>query len=177
MNVKGAPLRSAVALAALLVLSACDVIGAFDGTMNLGESNDACENRALRDLASADFSTAASVEMVIRRGEFEPMILRLAKGRAYNLRLRNRDQSARAFNAPEFFDSIAVAAAALDNDILKTLCPGPVIVLQPGQSFEMQFLAVVDGVYEYGDHGGGLAIGNLLNTAPPGGLIRIEETY
>jgi len=50
--------------------------------------------------------------------------------------------------------------------------------MQPGQSFEMQFLAATDGVYEYRDTSdAGFLLGNILNTVPSGGIIRIEESY
>lgn len=137
-----------------------------------------CEERTVRQLQGVDFTDAALIDIVIRRGEFSPMIVRLTKGRAYVLRMRNRDDEAHSFDAPEFFDSIAVSAVAMDNDILQTVCPGPVVEMQPGQSFEMQFLAATDGVYEYRDTGGsGIEFGNLFNAAPPGGIIRIEESY
>jgi len=162
---------------ALMVLGACDSLGTlFSG--HLPVSGLDCEERTTRQLEGVDFTSAPLVEMTIRRGEFSPMIVRLTKGRAYVLRIRNRDDEQHAFDAPAFFDNIAVAAAALDNDILPTRCPGPVVEMRPGQSFEMQFLAASDGVYEYRDTGGsGLSFGNVLNTAPPGGLIRIEESY
>ena len=137
-----------------------------------------CEERTARLLEGVDFTAAPTIEMVIRRGEFSPMIIRLTKGRSYVLRLRNRDDEAHAFNAPDFFDNIAVAAVALDNDIVPTQCPGPFVEMQPGQSFEMQFLAATDGVYEYSDTSdAGFSLGNLLNTVPSGGIIRIEESY
>ncbi len=138
----------------------------------------ACEERTARQLQGVDFTSVPRIEMIIRGGEFSPMIMRLTKGRAYVLRLRNRDDETHTFNAPDFFDNIAVAAVALDNDILPTSCPGPAVKMAPGQSFEMQFLAATDGVYEYRDTGSdGYSIGNLLNTAAPGGIIRIEESY
>lgn len=161
----------------LLLLGACSAVEAFYAKYAPIENID-CEERTARQLQGIDFTSAPLLEMVIRRGEFTPMILRLTKGRTYVLRLRNRDEEAHAFNAPEFFDNIAVAAVALDNDILPTACPGPVVELQPGQSYEMQFLAATDGVYEYRDTGAsGLSVGNILNIAPAGGLIRIEESY
>lgn len=161
----------------LLLVSACSAVEAFYARY-APVQNIACEERTARQLEGIEFTDVPRIEMIVRHGEFSPMILRLTKGRAYVLRLRNRDTEARSFNAAEFFDNIAVAAVALDNDILPTVCPGPVVEMQPGQSFEMQFLAATDGVYEYRDTGStGLQIGNFLNAAPPGGIIRIEESY
>jgi len=155
-----------------MALAACEMSG-FSSISKIS-----CEERTPRQLEGVDFTVAPMIEMVIRRGEFSPMIMRLTKGRAYVLRLRNRDDEAHAFNAPEFFDNIAVAAVALDNDIVPTQCPGPVVEMQPGQSFEMQFLAATDGVYEYRDtSSAGFSLGNILNTVPSGGIIYIEESY
>jgi len=161
----------------VLGLSGCAAVEAmvsgYDPAPNLS-----CEERTVRQLQGVDFATAPLVDVVIRRGEFSPMIVRLTKGRAYVLRLRNRDDEVHVFNAPEFFDSIAVSAVAMDNDILETVCPGPAVEVQPGQSFEMQFFAASDGVYEYRDTGShGISVGNVFNAAPPGGIIRIEESY
>lgn len=158
-------------------LSACSAIDALVESYTPAPDM-SCEERTVRQLEGVDFTVAPLIDVVIRRGEFSPMIVRLTKGRAYVLRMRNRDDEARVFNAPEFFKSIAVSAVALDNDILETVCPGPAVEMQPGQSFEMQFYAATDGVYEYRDVGGsGISVGNVFNAAPPGGIIRIEESY
>lgn len=162
----------------LMALAACGALESLYAGYSPPAPSIACEERTARQLEGIDFTSAPIIDMVIRRGEFTPMIMRLTKGRAYILRLRNRDDEVHVFDAPEFFDNIAVAAVALDNDIMPIACPGPMVEVQPGQSFEMQFFAATDGIYEYRDTGGsGFAIGNLLNTAPPGGIIRIEESY
>lgn len=161
----------------MLSMAACGMVESLYAKYNPAP-NIACEERTAIQLRGVDFTSVPRIEMIIRGGEFSPMIMRLTKGRTYILRLRNRDDESHVFNAPEFFDNIAVAAVAMDNDIVPTSCPGPAIEMAPGQSFEMQFFAATDGVYEYRDTSGdGYSIGNLLNTAPPGGIIRIEESY
>lgn len=137
-----------------------------------------CEERTVRQLEGISFTNAALVDVVVRDGEFTPMIVRLTKGHPYILRIRNRDEEVRVFNAPELFDNIAVAAIAMDNDIQDTICPGPAVEMLPGQSFEMQFYAATDGVYGYRDSSTtAFTVGNLFSPAPPGGIIRIEEPY
>ncbi|MBT3556626.1 MAG: hypothetical protein HN644_02620 [Rhodospirillales bacterium] len=136
-----------------------------------------CEERTARQLNGVDFATAAHIEMVVRNGEFSPMVVRMTKGRSYVFRLRNRDDDVHTFDAPEFFSAIAVAAVAVDNTILETVCPGPVVKLQGGQSFEMQFLAAQDGAYAFTDTANGIGVGGLLGTGAPGGVIWIEEVY
>ncbi len=137
-----------------------------------------CEVRTDQQLKAASFVNAAPIELVVRHGEYSPMIIRMHVGQTYVFRLRNRDPVLRSFNAPEFFDSIAVSVAAIDNDILATRCLGPVVSLKPGQSFEMKFIAVTDGRYEYRDKGRDFFDYNrILNNVPPGGIIRIEERY
>jgi hypothetical protein len=136
-----------------------------------------CEERTARQLTGVDFMTAAHIEVVIRNGEFSPMIVRMTKGRSYVLRLRNRDKEPHTFDAPELFDAIAVAAVAMDNNIIETVCPGPVVELKGGQSFEMQFLAVDDGSYQYSDTVNGVGLIGMLGSGAAGGTIWIEEVY
>jgi len=178
----------AALLGALVILPGCStfdsIVEAIDESVdNVFEAytpsteKTSCSERTERQLQDISFVTAASIEMVVRHGEYSPMIVRMRVGKTYVLRLRNRDDEAHSFNAPEFFDSIAVSAA-IDNDILDTRCPGPVIELNPGQSFEMKFIAVTDGRYEYRDGMSSvLDLGGFINPAPSGGIIRIEESY
>lgn len=136
-----------------------------------------CEERTARQLTGVNFMSAARIEMIVRNGEFSPMVVRMTKGRSYVLRLRNRDDDPHTFAAPEFFESIAVAAVAMDNNIIETVCPGPAMELLGGQSFEMQFLAVDDGSYKFTDPSSGIGVGALLGSGAPGGVIWIEEVY
>ncbi len=173
----------------IILLSGCSTYGSFvdsvsstfDDTVNVfvpSSGSSSCEERTTRQLTNVSFDNAASIEMVIRHGEYSPMIVRMRVGQTYVLRLRNRDQETHGFVAPEFFDSIAIDAAALDNDILETRCPGPSIRLAAGQSFEMKILAVVDGRYEFSnDVGSLLNMGGLLSRSPTGGIINIQEQY
>jgi hypothetical protein len=179
----------ALLIGATGILTGCSALGelgdAFDAVvtdtarvLSTDKNSTSCEDRTFRQIAEANFMDAAPIEMVVRHGEFTPMIVRMHVGQTYVLRLRNRDQETRAFNAPEFFDAIAIVAAAIDNDLLESRCPGPVILLKPGQSFEMKFIAVTDGRYEYHDVGDSVFdVGGLLDVAPSGGIIRIEERY
>jgi len=135
----------------------------------------ACAERTTRQLQGVDFISVPRIKMIISGGEFSPMIMRLTKGHVYVLRHRNCDDVAHIFGVPEFFDKAAVTAVAMDDDIMPTSYPGAAVEMQLGQSFEMQFLAATDGVYGYRDMGDEeYSIGNLLNTAAPSDIIRIE---
>ena len=161
-------------------LAACGTVESVSGWMseaNFSSSSIDCEERTARQLSGVDFATAAHIEMVVRNSEFSPMVVRLTKGRSYVFRLRNRDDETHTFDAPEFFGAIAVAAVAMDNTIIQTVCPGPVVRLKGGQSFEMQFLAAQDGSYTFTDTANGIGVGGLLGTGAPGGVIWIEEIY
>jgi len=162
-------------LLAALAVSGCsyledlslDALPGFDGAMDEA----ACEERTVRWLEGIPFTDTPLLEMEIRRGEFKPVILRMTQNRTYVLRLRNRDPERHVFHAPEFFESIAVNAVALDNAIVETVCPGPAVELEPGQTFEMQFYAAVDGSYEFQDAAG---VFGSLGAWESGGIVRIE---
>ena len=65
----------------------------------------------------------------------------------------------------------------MDNNIIDTVCPGPIVELLAGQSFEMQFLAVEDGSYPYTDTTHGLGLSGVFGSGAAGGVIWIEEVY
>lgn len=80
-------------------LSACSAIDAVIESYTPAPDM-SCEERTVRQLEGVDFTVAPLIDVVIRRGEFSPMIVRLTKGRAYVLRMRNRDDEPHVFNAP-----------------------------------------------------------------------------
>ncbi len=130
-----------------------------------------CEERTVRWLEGVSFADTPRLDMEIRRGEFTPVVVRMTQNRTYVLRLRNRDEERHVFHAPEFFENIAVAAVAIDNAFVETVCPGPSIELLPGQSLELQLYAAVDGSYEFKDAAG---VFGALAAWESGGIIRIE---
>lgn len=164
-------------LGVVVLLSGCEAVGDWLVEAYPQPVSVQCEERTARQLVGVDFASAAHIEMIVRNDEFSPMILRMTKGRSYVLRLRNRDKEPHTFEAPEFFESVAIAAVAVDNNIIETICPGPVVEILGGQSFEMQFLAVDDGSYKFTDTSSGLGLGAFLGTGSAGGVIWIEEVY
>lgn len=167
------------AIAALLLgfaLAACDTMSGMgdwvtgDWTMSGGAS---CEERTARALETVDFAEARVVDVVVRNGEFSPMILRLTGGSPYVLRLRNRDDAGHTFSAPEFFEQTAVAAVAVGNDIIDEACFTSVD-LEPLQTVEMQLVPLKDGSYEFHDEGW---LAGLGGGWVPSGVIRVEEPY
>lgn len=169
-----------IAIAAVLVsaLGACSSLEdiRLDDLVGIGGDEDvaACEERTVRWLEGVSFADAPLIDMEIRRGEFTPVIVRMIQNRSYVLRLRNRDDEPRVFSSPEFFESVAVAAVAIDNTILETVCPGPAIELLPGQTLELQLYAAIDGSYDYYDESG--LLGGFTSWHP-GGRVRIEPAY
>ena len=170
--------RFALTLVSVLALGACSSFDdmRLDELVSIGGEEDvaACEERTVRWLEGVAFTDAPLIDMEIRRGEFTPVIVRMIQNRSYVLRLRNRDDETRVFSSPEFFESVAVAAVAIDNTILETVCPGPAVELLPGQTFEMQLYTVIDGSYDFYDRSGLLG---SLTTWHPGGRVRIEPAY
>lgn len=150
-------------------ISLSDLVG-----VSADESAAACEERTVRLLDGVRFDNARMIDMEVRRGEFTPVVVRMIQNETYVLRLRNRDDEARVFHAPEFFENVAIAAVAIDNAFVETVCPGPAIRLEPGQVLEMQLYAAVDGTYDYYDSVGLLG---QLTTWHPGGVVRIEAAY
>jgi len=170
--------RIVAAVACILSLAACESMEDFslEDLVSIGADEDqaACEERTVRLLEGIPFDDARLIDMEVRRGEFTPVIVRMIQNETYILRLRNRDDEPRVFQSPEFFENVAIAAVAIDNTILDTVCPGPAIELQPGQVLEMQVYAAVDGSYDYYDASG--LIGQYT-TWHAGGIVRIEPAY
>ncbi|MEQ8665178.1 MAG: hypothetical protein RIC16_05580 [Rhodospirillales bacterium] len=168
-------LTSAIAVLALGACSSFDDLR-LDDLVSIGGEEDmaACEERTVRWLEGVSFADAPLIDMEIRRGEFTPVIVRMIQNRSYVLRLRNRDDEPRVFSSPEFFESVAIAAVAIDNTILETICPGPAIELLPGQTLELQLYAVIDGSYDFFDQSGLLG---EFTAWHPGGRVRIEPAF
>jgi len=88
---------------------------------------------------------AAGADLVLVRlvdDRFEPAELTLEHGKAYRLRLENTGHEMHEFSAKAFFKAaqVADAATALTND-------GSEVVLQPGQSRELELVAPAPGSY------------------------------
>lgn len=130
-----------------------------------------CEERDKRQLEGVDFSTARTINVRVRNNEFSPMVIRMAQNRPYVLRIRNRDDVSHVFSAPKFFDNVAIAAIAVDNDLVKEPCLRAVW-LGPGQTVEILLLTLKDGHYVFEDK-----IVPLPNLPPYriGGIINVDE--
>ena len=130
-----------------------------------------CLEGTEQKLADTDFSTARQINIAIRQGDFSPMIVRLTQNRPYLLRIRNRDEWSHVFNAPDFFRSVAIAAVAVDNELIEERC-FRAIALKPGQTAEIQLLAVKDGRFVFED------TRHVVPLVPPrgnGGVITVDE--
>lgn len=170
--------RFAAAIAVVIFLSACTTLEemSLEDLVGIGadESQAECEERTVRWLEGVSFADAPRIDMEIRRGEFTPVVVRMIQNRSYVVRLRNRDDESRVFHAPEFFENVAVAAVAIDNSIVETVCPGPAVELLPGQVLEMQLYAAVDGSYDFFDASGLFGQFTALHAS---GIVRIEPAY
>lgn len=162
--------RVAIAILTVSTLGACSSWWGKEDPVSTFWMRDCIENPE-QALADVDFSTASQVNIAIRHGDFSPMIVRLTQNRPYLLRIRNRDDWNHVFNAPDFFKSVAIAAVAVDNELLEHRCFRS-IVLKPGQTAEIQLLTVKDGRFVFED------TRHVVPLVPPrgnGGVITVEE--
>ncbi|MSO93276.1 MAG: hypothetical protein EXQ86_07740 [Rhodospirillales bacterium] len=167
MTAKCTALSTAFPLIAALALGGCWAWGEPVSTFWMK----GCVENPEQQLADVDFSTARQVNIAIRHGDFSPMIVKLTQNRPYLLRIRNRDEWAHVFNAPDFFRSVAIAAVAVDNELVEERC-FRAIALKPGQTAEIQLLALKDGRFVFED------TRHVVPLVPPrgnGGVIMVEE--
>ena len=90
-------------------------------------------------------SSAVADDVVVRLvdDQFEPAEIVLEHGKSYRLRLVNAGKELHEFNAPAFF------RAAQVKDGASALTPnGAEVVLQPGQTAELELVAPAPGSYQ-----------------------------
>ena len=154
-------------MAGALVLSAC--AGIEGGVTEIGGVG--CKRISEQAMAKINWARVPRVEMAVREGDFEPMVLRMKQGRPYVLKIRNRDDSVRYFRALEFFKQNAVIAIAVDGERAEETCVQAVNI-PPRKTAEVRFVAVIDGHYEFEDN---FLMIPLVMSGGPSGVIVIEE--
>jgi hypothetical protein len=99
-----------------------------------------------------DWAAARNVEIRIRRDEFQPMVVGLAKDVPYVLHIRNVDRNSHAFRAPTFFRQAAVAKISVDGE--SNSHDGRCITgvsVPPGGAVAIHLMALLEGRYEFTD--------------------------
>lgn len=161
--------RWALLPAALVVLAGCAGAGSWGfGPADLFGKCTSVDERALKYV---NWARVPVVEILVRHGEYSPMILRLRQGWPYVLRIRNRDHENRTIKSFEFFRRVAVVKASVNGEDEEWACNGAITV-PPRQTAELRIVAVTDGYYEYEDTM--MPIPGLFSTSP-NGVIIIEE--
>jgi uncharacterized cupredoxin-like copper-binding protein len=103
-------------------------------------------------------ATADDVVVRLVDDRFEPAELVLEHGKSYRLRLENRGRELHEFKAAAFF-----GAAKIENRAVLTP-DGSEVVLQPGQTKEVELVAPAPGSYELScpDHDWDGMIGKIV---------------
>jgi hypothetical protein len=157
--------RLALWPAALLLLAGC--MAPYGASGAIGQ----CATVDDKAVKYINWARVPEVDIRIRNGEFDPMIVRLRQGWPYVLKIRNRDHETRTFRAYDFFRRVAVIKATVAGEEEDFTCFG-VVTLPPRQSAELRLVALTDGYFEYEDSA--LPIPGLFS-AGPNGIIIIEE--
>ena len=183
-------LRSAL-LAAVLTLGGCESIptlselsAALPGLPGIGalpkfsffdrlSGARTCASVDEDDVRQVNWTRVPEVNMRVRAGEFEPMIVQLKQGWPYKFNIRNRDDEARIFAADEFFANMAVIRITIDGKRQDDTCVAK-IRIPAKKSAELRLVAARDGRYEFED----TAIPMVgLFSHGANGLIIVEERF
>lgn len=125
------------------------------------------------DIRQVNWTRVPEVNMRVRGGEFEPMIVQLKQGWPYIFRIRNRDDYARRFSASDFFTDQAVIRITIDGERQDETCVNK-ITIPPRKTAELRLVAALDGRYEFEDTI--LPVTGLFSQGASG-LIIVEERF
>ena len=132
-----------------------------------------CATVAEEDVRQVNWTRVPEVNMRVRNGEFEPMIVQLKQGWPYIFRIRNRDDRPRVFAADEFFAKMAVLRITIDDKRQDKTCVTRITV-PPRTTAELRLVAARDGRYEFEDTP--VPIAGLFSKGASG-LIVVEERF
>ncbi len=132
-----------------------------------------CATVSEEDVRQVNWTRVPEVNMRVRNGEFEPMIVQLKQGWPYIFRIRNRDDKARVFAADDFFAKMAVLRITIDDKRQDNPCVSR-ITLPPRTTAELRLVAARDGRYEFEDTP--VPVAGLFSTGASG-VIVVEERF
>ncbi|MDD9877388.1 MAG: hypothetical protein OXR84_08110 [Magnetovibrio sp.] len=163
---RSSSIRIAAVLAAALAVSACEtapslnqLLPSFSSFKGLGSLPDfnldffadqSCVSVDSDDVKRVNWTRVPEVNMRIRTGEFEPMIVQLKQGWPYVFRIRNRDDRNRVFAAREFFSNMAMIRITVDGKRQDYTCVERVKI-PAKKTAEFRMVAAVDGRFEFED--------------------------
>ncbi len=104
--------------------------------------------------SSADWSTAQEIVVSYKDGEFDPMYVRLHKGKPYVLKVVNENDKTVSFRASEFFANASVASinatsyykdelAQIEKPLLKSF------IVAPNGERTVRFVPLTEGRYDF----------------------------
>ncbi len=132
-----------------------------------------CATIAEEDARQVNWTRVPEVNMRVREGEFEPMIVQLKQGWPYIFRIRNRDDKPRVFAADDFFAKMAVLRITIDGKRQDDTCVRRITV--PARTTaELRLVAARDGRYEFEDTP--MPVVGLFSKGASG-LIVVEERF
>lgn len=131
-----------VVVAAALTAAGCATDAAVEGA--------GCHPDGTGRLAGVDWAAAQSIDVRIRDGDFDPMVVAFVRDRPYRLRITNGDDGGHYFAAPDFFRTVAVDSVAV-NDVATQ--PGCIdrVRIPGGGTAEIRLMALRDGRYDLDD--------------------------
>lgn len=113
------------------------------GTYSMNWLADCVEDPG-KHLRGINWVEAEKIDVRIRNGELAPMTLRLAQGKAYIIRIQNRDDGSLRLLGDEFFSAIVVGKSSVDEAESKESCISSVVIA-PEKTVEIEFVVVRDG--------------------------------
>jgi len=132
-----------------------------------------CASVSEEDIRQFNWTRVPEVNMRVRAGEFEPMVVQLKQGWPYIFRIRNRDDKPRIFAADDFFAQMAVVRIAIDGKCQDETCVRRITV-PPRQTAELRLVAVRDGRFEFEDPP--LPVAGIFSHGASG-IIIVEERF
>jgi len=182
--------RSPIAAAALsaLLLTACESppflsqlmpsLPSLPGLRSLPDfgiwDEQTCASVDADDVKRVNWTRVPEINMRIRSGEFEPMIVQMKQGWPYVFRIRNGDDEDHTFTSRDFFSSMTMIRITIDGDRQNRTCV-PKIRIPAKKTVEMRLVAAVDGRFEFEDTP--VPIKGLFLSKGASGVIIVEESF
>ena len=127
----------------LLVAACASTDGAYSGT-----PVPSCGKDTEERLSFVDWTDSREIDILIRLGDFWPMVLELHRDQPYLLRITNADPERRVFSSPDLFKMAYLRSASIDGRAPEfEIADG--LRLPPNSSAEVSFVALCDGRYEF----------------------------
>lgn len=112
-----------------------------------------CPEKAADLVADTDWNKAETITISVRHDEYDPMVVPLRKGRAYVMRIENKDEYNHRFHAPEFFRAVALGGVSVDGAENAAGACISGLGLPAGKVLTARLVTVSDGHYRFEESG------------------------